>query len=185
MGAYRARSKGVQWSAQLLAECSGWLKCDKAKLKSTAGKELTFWFSARGMVRCKFYRQPKDRGQWPTQVAIQLCCETWRSSSCFPHPRVEVRSSVHSGEKVRRAQRISLHKRNGRGRRDWRSAVEQHCNAARGFRAPSTSTRERMMKKTPHSIEWKNRGASTTTECTPMGVASLSKEKYGHPVWAG
>jgi len=38
--------KGVQWSAQLLAECSGWLKCDKAKLKSTAGKELTFWFSA-------------------------------------------------------------------------------------------------------------------------------------------
>jgi hypothetical protein len=116
MGAYRARSKGVQWSAQLLAECSGWLKCDKAKLKSTAGKELTFWFSARGMVRCKFYRQPKDRGQWPTQVAIQLCCETWRSSSCFPHPRAEVRSSVHSGERVRRAHRISLHKRNGRGR---------------------------------------------------------------------
>jgi len=108
--------KGVQWSAQLLAECSGWLKCDKAKLKSTAGKELTFWFSARGMVRCKFYRQPKDRGQWPTQVAIQLCCETWRSSSCFPHPRAEVRSSVHSGERVRRAHRISLHKRNGRGR---------------------------------------------------------------------
>ena len=46
--AYRARSKEVQWSSQLLAECSGWLKCDKAKLKSTAGKELTFWFSARG-----------------------------------------------------------------------------------------------------------------------------------------
>ena len=114
--AYRARSKEVQWSSQLLAECSGWLKCDKAKLKSTAGKELTFWFSARGMVRCKFYRQPKDRGQWPTQVAIQLCCETWRSSSCFPHPRAEVRSSVHSGERVRRAHRISLHKRNGRGR---------------------------------------------------------------------
>ena len=41
--AYRARSKEVQWSSQLLAECSGWLKCDKAKLKSTAGKELTFW----------------------------------------------------------------------------------------------------------------------------------------------
>ena len=46
VGAYRARSKGVQWSSQLLAECSGWLKCDKAKLKSTAGKELTFWHGA-------------------------------------------------------------------------------------------------------------------------------------------
>jgi hypothetical protein len=74
--AYRARSKGVQWSSQLLAECSGWLKCDKAKLKSTAGKELTSWFSARGMARASFVNNQRaaanDRCRSQSGCVVEL-----------------------------------------------------------------------------------------------------------------
>jgi len=97
--AYRARSKGVQWSSQLLAECSGWLKCDKAKLKSTACKELTFWhvhvflpeaWSDASFVDMKRPRPMTDAGRNPVVL--------WNlEEQPFSTAESRKRSSVHSG----------------------------------------------------------------------------------------
>ena len=74
------------------------------------------------------------------QDATRLCCGTWRSSSRFPQPRAE-NVALFTADSEYAAPGGCVQEVTGEVR------LTKHWYAARGFRAPRTSTRERTMKE--------------------------------------